>query len=35
VCVCVCVYVFFLGFGWVLRITDDDDAAFWITEAFG
>jgi hypothetical protein len=29
------VYVFFLGFGWVLRITDDDDAAFWITEAFG
>jgi len=34
-CVCVCVYVFFLGFGWVLRITDDDDAAFWITEAFG
>lgn len=33
--VCVCVYVFFWGFGWVLRITDDDDAAFWITEAFG
>jgi hypothetical protein len=33
--VCVCVYVFFLGFGWVLRIIDDDDVVFWITEAFG
>jgi hypothetical protein len=33
----VCLYVFFLGFGWMLRIIDDDDddAVFWITEAFG
>jgi hypothetical protein len=28
--------VFFWGFGWVLRIIDDDDdVVFWITEAFG
>jgi hypothetical protein len=32
----VCLYVFFLGFGWMLGIIDDDDdAVFWITEAFG
>jgi hypothetical protein len=29
--------VFFWGFGWMLRIIDDDDddVVFWITEAFG
>lgn len=34
--VCVRACVFFWGFGWVLRIIDDDDdVVFWITEAFG
>jgi hypothetical protein len=37
VCVCVCVCMcFFGGFGWMLRIIDDDDdVVFWVTEAFG
>jgi hypothetical protein len=27
---------FFGGFGWMLRIIDDDDdVVFWVTEAFG